>query len=96
MDLAQFKELMDTISKLRTELPVQIHDLKKDVHTIQEKASHDLAQKINQSSYQFKHKGNEVQFNFNGGVEESISLACRELKKITPTEDEQTFSWMKV
>ena len=87
MDPAQFKEIMDTISKSRSDLEVKIHDLKKDMHTVQEKTSHDLMQRISQSNYQFKHKGNEVQFNFNSGVEESISSACRELKKITPTED---------
>ena len=96
MDSAQFKELMDAISKSRADLEVQIHDLKKDVHTVQEKASHDLAQKISQSSYQFKRKGNEVQFNFNAGVEESISSARRELKKITPTGEEQKEALKKV
>ena len=84
MDPAQFKEIMDAISKSRSDLEVKIHDLKKDVHTIQEKTSHDLAQRISQSNYQFKckgyevqfkHQGYEVQFNFNVGVEESISSA---------------------
>ena len=36
MDHAQFKEIMDAISKLRSDLEVKIHDLKKDVHTVQE------------------------------------------------------------
>ena len=89
MDPAQFKELMDAISKSRSDLEVKIHDLKKDVHTVQDKISHDLAQRISQGNYQFKRKGNEVQFNFNAGVEESVSLACRELKNITPTGDKQ-------
>lgn len=89
MDASQFKELMDAISESRSELEVKIQNLRKDVHTVQEKASHDLAQRISQSSYQFKRKGNEVQFNFNTGVQESISSARRELEKITPTRDEQ-------
>ena len=89
MDPGQFKEIMDVISKSRSDLEVKIHNQKKDVHTVQEKTSHDLAQRINQSNYQFKRKGNEVQFNFNASVEESVSSARRELKKITPTGDEQ-------
>ena len=56
---------------------------------VQEKTSHDLAQRINQSNCQSKRKGNKVQFNFNASVEESVSSACRELKKITPTGDKQ-------
>ena len=89
MDPAQFKEIMDAISKSRSDLEVKIHNLKKDVHTIQEKTSHNLAQRISQSNYQFKRKGNKVQFNLNASVEESVSSTRRELKKITPTGDKQ-------
>ena len=105
MDPAQFREIMDAIAKSRSDLEVKIHDLKKDVHTVQEKTSQELAQRISHSSYQFKRKGNEVQFNFNAGVEDSISSARRELQKITPVQLEMnlkkllkkpTPSWTKV
>ena len=96
MDTAQFKELMDAISASRTDLQGQLTDLKREVQSVQEKTSHELAQKISKSSYQFKRKGNEVQYSFNSGIEESISSAQRELRKITPVGEEQKEAWKKV
>ena len=54
---------------------------------MEEKTSRELAQKITRSNYQFKRKGNEIQYNFNSGVEETISVAKEELKKIKPGND---------
>ena len=96
MDTVQFKELMDAVYASRTNLQGQLTDLKSEVQSVQEKMSHKFAQKITKSTYQFKRKGNEVQYSFNSGIEESISSAQRELKKIMPVREEQKEAWKKV
>ena len=58
--------------------------------------SHELAQKISKSTYQFEQKGNEVHYIFNSGIEESISSAQQELKKIMPVGEEKKEVWKKV
>ena len=62
---------------------------------MQEKTSSELSQKITRSNYQFKRKGNEIQYTFNSRVEESISAAKKELKKIKPGSDEDKESLQK-
>ena len=91
MDESQFQTLMEEIKKSQREvegkLTSSIAELKQEVHSVQ-KTSRKLAQKITRSNYQFKCKGNEIQYNFNSGVEESISAAKEELiKKIKPGSD---------
>ena len=91
MDESQFQMLMEEIKKSQREvegkLTSSIAELKQEVHSVQKKTSHKLAQKITRSNHQFKRKGNEIQYNFNSGVEESISAAKEELKKIKPGSD---------
>ena len=78
-DESQFQLLMEEIKKLQCEvegeLTSSIAKLKQEVNSVQEKTSHELAQKITKFSYQFKHKGNKIQYNFNSEIEESISTA---------------------
>ena len=76
-------------SDLEGQLSSSISELKRKVHTVQEKTSHELAQKLSRSTYQFKRKGNEVQYTFNSGVEEAISAARQELRKVKPSVAEQ-------
>ena len=87
---------MDEIKTSRTDFQGQIADLKREVQTVQERTSSEVAQKIGKCSYQFKRKGNEVQFGFNSGIEESMSSARRELKKIEGVGDVQKESLKRV
>ena len=65
----------EEIKKLQHEaegkLTSSMAELKQEVNSVQEETK--LAPKITKSSYQFKHKGNEIQYSFNPGVAESIS-----------------------
>ena len=47
-----------------------------------EKTTWELSQKILKSNYQFRKKAHEIQFNFNSEVEDSITSAKEELKKV--------------
>ena len=86
MEESQFLTLMEEIKKSQREvegkLTSSIAELKQEVNSVQEKTLRELVQKITRSNYQFKRKGNEIQYSFNSGVEESISAAKEELKKI--------------
>ena len=79
MDDERYKQLLDAINDskrdVQNKLASSLEELKRDVNAVQEKASQDLASKINKSTYQFRKKGNEVQFSLNLSVEESISAA---------------------
>ena len=90
MDSAEFRALMDKIKKSRTEveerLTSSIADLKREVNSVQERTSQELALKINKSGYQFKKKSNEIQFHFNAGIEESICAAKKELTRASPVD----------
>ena len=89
MDDAKFKELMDTIKASREELKLdfssQISKLQQDVTATQESSSQEVVNKLNKRAYQFQKKGNEAQFIFNSSVEDHISAAKKELKKLDPT-----------
>ena len=69
----KFDELMREIRQSRREveekLSTSIAELKSEVNSAQQKTSQDLAKKIGNSSYQFKWKGNEHQYNFNCSIE---------------------------
>ena len=67
MDEEKYQKLLDAIQdskrdmdNLKRKLLSSIDDLKHDVTDVQQKASHELAAKINKPSYQFHHKGNEI------------------------------------
>ena len=82
MDLDQFCALMDEIKQSRDE----VKELKREVNAVHERMTKELTQK--KSSYQFKKKAHEIQFNLNSEIEESIDAAKKELSKLT-TNDEQ-------
>ena len=84
MDPDQFRALMDEIKQSRDE----VKELKREVNAVHERTTKELAQKITKSSYQFKRKAHEIQFNLNSEIEESIGAAKKELSKLT-TNDEQ-------
>ena len=93
MDDERYKQLLDAINDskwdVENKLASSLEELKQDVNAVQEKASQDLESKINKSTYQFRKKGNEVQFSFNSSVKESISAAKQELARLTPTGSDQ-------
>ena len=66
---------------MEDKLSSSIAELKKEVNSAQEKTSQELASKINQSSYTFKKKGREEQYNFNAAIQETISSAQKKLEK---------------
>ena len=76
---------MDEIKQSRGE----VKELKRRVSAVHERTTCELAQKITKSSYQFKKKANEIQFNFNSGVEESIVAVKKELEKIEATGEQE-------
>ena len=90
MDEAKFQELMGAIQaskqELQTQFSSQISKLQQDVTTSQESSSQEVVKKLNRRAYQFQKKGNEAQFNFNTSVEDHITAAKKELKKLSPTE----------
>ena len=96
MDEEKYQKLLDAIQdskrdvdSLEKKLLSSIDHLKYDVTDVQQKASQELAAKINKSSYQFRHKGNKVQHNFNSTIDESITAAKQELARLKPTEKGQ-------
>jgi len=76
MDQQQFRILMDEIKQSREE----VKELKREVNTIHERTTRELFQKILKSTYQFKKKVHEIQFNFSLEIEESITLAKKSLR----------------
>ena len=65
------------------QLAVTISKLKQEVNSPQEKTTEDFTSKINCSSYQFKKKGHEEQFNCNANVKDTISSAKIQLLKVS-------------
>ena len=62
-----------------------IAEVKREVTSAQlaqERTAHKLSRKISGPAYQFRKKGNEMQFKFNQEVEESIASAKKELEKM--------------
>ena len=77
------------MDNLERKLLSSIDDLKHDVTDVQQKASHELAAKINKPSYQFCCKGNEIQYAFNSSTDDSITAAKLELAQVKPTDKGQ-------
>ena len=84
MDAEQFRALMDEIKQSRAE----VKELKREVNTVHERTTRELAQKITKSSYQFKKKAHKIQFNLNSEIEESIGAAKKELAKVKATDEQ--------
>ena len=110
MDEEKYQKLLDAIQdskrdvdNLERKLLSSIDDLKRDVTDVQQKASHELAAKINKPAYQFRRKGNEIQYAFNSSIDDSITAAKLELARVKPTDKGQQeclkkaeATWMKV
>ena len=71
---------------VENKLTCSLGEMKRDISTVQENASHNLVSKINKSTYQFCKKGNKVQFSFISSV---IFVAKQELARLTPTGSDQ-------
>jgi len=75
------------VEKNLDQLITELRDMKRDVASAQlaqERMALELSRKLRTTSYQFRKKGNEMQYNFNMGVEDSIASARRELTRMTP------------
>ena len=90
--MSKFEQLIDKIRKsrdkacqLQEELERKLSDHQSDITFAQEKVSHELAQEMSKSAYQFRHKGHERQFNFNASVQESLETAKSKLAKMVRT-----------
>ena len=59
-------------------------ELKREVNAAQERMPQHLNKKIGCSSQQFQWKGNEYQFAFNSGIEDSISTANSKINTSNP------------
>ena len=80
MDETRYQELLEAIHDSKRDVQQEITELKKDNTAAQEKSSQELVSKISKSTYQFRRKGNEIQFNFNATIADSISSVRKELE----------------
>ena len=60
------KELMELEEKFSSSLS----EMKREVNAAQERTAQQFSKRIGSSTYEFKKKGNEYQFNFNCGIED--------------------------
>ena len=58
--------------EVEQKLAASLADLKREVAEARHSTSQEVVSRLNKSSYQFRKKGNEVQFHFNSSVEESM------------------------
>ena len=65
------KELMELEEKFSSSLS----EMKREVNATQERTAQQFSKRIGSSTYEFKRKGNEYQFNFNCGIEDHIDAA---------------------
>ena len=93
MEEEQYRALMYAISTSKKEvegkLTETLEKLRREVTEVQERTCKELATKLNKSSYQFRRKGNEVQFHFNATLDDSLGSAKKELEQLTPSSDGQ-------
>ena len=85
--------LMQKLSQNQQEMDAKltsaIAEVKREVTSAQlaqERTAQELSRKISGPAYQFRKKGNEMQFKFNQEVEESIASAKKELEKMAPSD----------
>ena len=81
------EELRATWRDMDQKLKDSIADVEREVSTAQKWTTKKIQRKLNKPSYRFRHKGMEMQHNFNVEVEDSISAACQELGRMTESED---------
>ena len=83
-------ELMREIRQSgRRELDEKIADLKTEVNSAQQKTSQDLVKKIENSTYQFKKKGQRAPVPIQFDCQEAMGSAKEELAKLKPTAPEE-------
>jgi len=76
------EELCATWRDMDQKLKDSIVDVKCKVSTMQERTTKEIQHKLNKPSYQFRHKGMEMQHNFNVEVENSIISARQEQENL--------------
>ena len=80
------EEFRQSKSNMEKKFSESLSELKQKMSLAQERTSQQLTKRIGSSTYQFRRKGNEHQFNFNCGVEDAIASAKTELSKVKPTD----------
>jgi len=80
------REMEASKKELEDKFASSISELKWEVSIAQEKASLQL-KRIRSSTYQFRRKGNEHQYNFNSRIEDTIDMAKSKLTKAVKTSD---------
>ena len=74
-EVRQFK------AQIEDKFTSSVSEIKNEMTAAQEKTSQQLSKKIGSSTYQFRRKGNEHQYNFNCGLEDAIDTAKSALTK---------------
>ena len=72
---------------MEEKLATSIAEVKQEVSSAQERTAQDCSHKLTKLTYQFRKKGNEMQFLFNTGVGESIASAKKQLEKMVLTDE---------
>ena len=88
-------ELCKTHQEMDEKLATSIAKVKQEVTSAQERMAQDFSHKLTKSTYQFRKKGNKMQFLLNVGVEESIASAKKQLEKMALTDEAQKASLKK-
>ena len=80
------KEVEVTKKEFEDKFSSSITELKREMSAAQEKASQQLFRRIGASTYQFRRKGDEYQFNFNCKIEDHIDMVKSKLTKAKMTD----------
>ena len=81
MDDEKYKTLFDAINSSKQEVEGKLTEFWKEMTQAQQRTLQELASKLNKSPYQFRRKGNEVQFQFNATMEDSIGATKKKLSQ---------------
>ena len=85
---AMMEEFRDTKRELEQKFLSSLNQLKKEINAAQESTMRQFSKKISSSTYEFWRKGNEHQFNFNCGIEDTIDNAKSELSKVKAADND--------
>ena len=83
--MAEFRE---TKKELEGKIMSSLNEFKREMSAALEKTVQQFSKRIGSSTYEFRRKGNEHQFNFNCGIEDAIDIAKSELARIKPVDPE--------
>ena len=85
---AMMAEFRDTKKEQEQKFSSSLNEFKREMNVTQEKTVRQFSKRIGLSTYEFRRKGNEHQFNFNCGIEDAIDSAKSKLTRIKPADEE--------